>query len=589
MNELTIRTRNTILILGLLQGMTLLGAHSAISRDVLRVPDDLLWLLPWWAVGFGAFSALQLIVVDARDRRLGTFALVLAAVLALTAAYAAYTVEPSLSGRTAPTVTTYVFTAFIGWYVLLPFVQAYLTTGRWPPAYALLYEFAWNNGITLLIASFFTGVFWGLLALWAGLFNLIGIGWLAGLFFNRYFAYPVTALVFAFAVYLGRSHASAVVTVRRVILAVFKALLPLLALITVLFLATLPVMGLEPLWATRHATALLLTLQIAFLLFINAVFQDGQGERPYAAPLRVLVQTATALLPVYSALCAYALSLRIAQYGWSPDRFWAVLLAAVVALYALSYAIAALRRGTTWMAGMAPANVAIAAVLVALFVAVNSPLLDAKRISVESQVARLLAGRVSAANFDYKHLRFDLGRAGNAALADLRDLPAHANAADAAAIRTAAAAALNLTDRYKAQVQPQLTPAQAAPHFTVYPRSAILSETFLQYALGSDAHWQLKHCLRATARCLVLAVDMNGDSARDYVVFRVGDAGDRMSTVFAETDGAWQYVGSLTLNFPQPPKAEDIEALLAKSDYALTENPWRNLKLGEYPQQFRLK
>ncbi len=578
MNDLTHRTRNTILILGLIQGLLMLSAYVVATREILKAPEDLIWLVPWWTVAIAVPTALQLALTDTRDRRVWLFGLGLAGVLALTAAYAAY--ASAVGDGPSP----YVFTTFIGWYVLLPFVQASLKTGRLRPDYPTLFEFAWNNGITLLIASIFTGIFWALLALWAGLFGVIGIKFFSKLFYSPYFAYPVTATVFAFALYLGRNHVSAVVTVRRVILAVFKGLLPLLAVITLLFLAALPFMGLKPLWATGKATALMLTLQILSLFFLNAVFQNGQGEPPYPAWLRALVRAAIVLLPIYTLLCAYALHLRIDQHGWSTDRFWAVLLTAIIGLYTLGYAAAALRRSTVWMAGMAPVNVAIAAVVVMLSVAVNSPLLDAQRISASSQVARLLNGKVAAADFDYRYLRFDLGRAGKTALARLKEISDHA---EATTIRASAEKALNQKTRYGAEVDDIETTAQAAKRFAVYPRGERLSDSFLEYTKSKRADWRIKQCFEVGHRCLALVADMNGDQRKDYVIFRGGLYYERFMVVYTQIDKDWRIVGNLHGRTPmQLPPLDELESLLAKADYTVADNPWRNLKLGKHTQQF---
>lgn len=586
MNELSSRIRNAILILGLVQGLLLLSAHALVTSNVVDARASLIWLVPWWSAAIGVLTALQLTLTDARDRRVWLFGLGLFIGLALTGAYAGYRVEPSTDISIVEEVMPYVLTAFIGWYVLLPFAQAALKTRSPRPDYPALFEFAWNNGITLLIAGIFTGIFWLLLRLWAGLFDVIGIGLFSTLFFNKYFAYPITAMVFAFALYLGRSHVGAVVTVRRVILAVFKGLLPLLVLITVLFLAALPFMGLNALWATHRATALMLTLQILFLFFLNAVFQNGLGEPPYPAWLRALVRAAIVALPFYTLLCAYALYLRIDQYGWSTDRFWATMLAFVVGLHAFGYATAALRRSGAWMSGMAPVNIAIAAAVVALAVAVNSPLLDSQRISAASQMARLLDGRIAAADFDYHYLRFDLGRAGNVVLAKLQD--ANLDHQHASAIRASAKQASERINRYGGPMEKIETTAQAARRFAVYPRGERLSESFLKYASGKQADWQLKRCFEAGQRCAVLVADMNGDKQKDCLLFRFAGPHDRAAVVFAKADERWQSVGAFALyNVPNPKTMDDLEGMLANAEYAFISNPWRNLRLGGHTQQFR--
>lgn len=585
MNDPSSRVRNIIIVLGLIQGILLLLAHTLIDLGALNKHQDMMWLLPWYAVAIGVPTALQLMVTPVRKPRLWGFGLSLTLTLILTGAYTGYMVEPAPTLSSFPIVMPYALTTFIGWYVLLPFVQAWLATQQLRPAYTSLFEFAWNNIITLLIAEIFTGIFWGLLALWAGLFKVIGIEFFHHLFYNKYFAYPVTAAVFAFALYLGRRHVHAVVTVRRIILAIFKGLLPLLALIAMLFLATLPFVGLKLLWGTGKATTLMLTLQIFTVIFLNAVFQNGQGESPYSHWLRAMVKLAVVLLPIYTALCFYALYLRIDQHGWSVDRFWALLLTVVVGLHVLGYAAAALRRSNIWMSGMANVNIAIAAVIVLLSVAVNSPLLDARRISAASQVARLLEEKTPAAKFDYNYLRFELGRIGNAALVRLKEISDHPQAAT---IRSAAQQALLRTNPWDNQGEKIQTTAQAAKHFSVFPRGKQLDDGFLQYVLSARGEWQTKRCLDIDKRCAVLVIDLNEDNRQDYIVFRVNATWDRSTTVFEQTEAGWKSAGRLAATPPETfDNLEQIEAFLDKGDYAMIDNPWRNLRINGRLQHFQ--
>jgi len=360
----------------------------------------------------------------------------------------------------------------------------------------------------------------------------------------------------------------------------------LLALIVLLFLAALPFMGLKPLWATGKATALMLWLQILLMIFLNAVYQNGRGDAPYTSWVRTLVRAAVVLLPIYTALCVYALYLRIDQHGWSTDRFWAVLLTFIVGLHVVGYAVAAVRQRNVWMAGMATVNIAIAAVTVALAVMVNSPILDAQRISAASQVARLLDGRTAAAEFDYKYLRFDLGRPGNAALARLKEITDHPQSA---AIQRGAELALNRTTRAGPERDIVRTAEQTAKHFSVYPAGEHLDDAFLEYAMSRGAAWQLQYCLAPNQRCAVLVIDLNQDRRKDYVLFRIAQRWERFAAVFIREDRAWRLAGHLDVGNSNeaPSSLELLEAQLAKGDYAVMENPWHNLRIGKHTQRFR--
>ena len=576
------RTLSIIVVLGLIQGLMLLLGQQLVQRAILS-GDDLSWRVPWYAVALGVPAALQLLVSDLRDRRVWHFGLVLMGVLVLTGVYTGLAAYPGPDGSNSAVVAPYVLTTLCGWYVSLPFVQTYLKTGRLRPPYADLFDFAWNNIITLMIAALFTSIFWGLLALWAALFKVIGIGFFDRVFYHVYFSYPVSSIVFAFALYVGRTHGQAVVTVRRIILAIFKGLLPLLALIIVLFLAALPFMGLQPLWATGKATALMLTLQVFLVIFLNAVFQDGNNTPPYPAWLRAALRAALVLLPVYTLLCAYALYLRIDQHGWSTDRFWAVLLMLITGLYVFGYALAALRRNTVWMRGMAPVNIAIAALVVVLSILVNSPVLDAHRLSAHSQVARLLEGSVAAARFDYDYLRFELGKAGKTALERLRDVQDHP---EADKVRAGAVAALAKTRQWGPQIETVETVAQLRTHLVLYPRGAVFDEGFLYYLLTHKGDWQLQRCFAVNQHCPVLALDVNNDGQVEYLVFSIDKGSDHAVAVFSHQQ-QWRRVGWLNrLSTNADESQEQLEQTLARGDFAAVPSPWRDLRVGQFRHQF---
>ena len=575
------RTLTIIVVLGLIQGLMLLLGQQLVQRAILS-GSDLYWRVPWYAVALGVPTALQLIVRDLHDRRVWGYGLVLLGVLTLTGVYTGLVVYPGPDASNSVVVTPYVLTMLIGWFVSLPFVQSYLKTGRLQPPYADLFDFAWNNLITLKIAVVFTGIFWGLLALWAALFKVIGIGLFDRVFYHVYFSLPVSSIVFAFALYVGRTNVQAVVTVRRIILAVFKGLLPLLAIIIVLFVLALPFMGLKPLWATGKATALMLTLQVFLVVFINAVFQDGSHTPPYPAWLRGALRGALMLLPVYTLLCAYALTLRIDQHGWSTDRFWAVLLALITGLYVFGYAYAALRRSPVWMQGIAPVNIAIAGLVVLLSVLVNSPLLDAHRLSAHSQVARLLAGRVTAAHFDYDYLRFDLGKAGQVALERLRDIQGHP---EADKMHASALAALAKIRRWGPQLATVETVAQLRGHLVLYPRGAEYAAGFLPYFLNNRGDWRLQECFAVNQQCPVLALDINNDGRPEYLVFNTGSGSNHAIAVFSRQP-QWQQVGWLDGFGNSEDDTTQLEQALARGDYAAVPSPWRDVRVGRSRHQF---
>jgi len=303
-------------------------------------------------------------------------------------------------------VYTFLPGLMVGQVVLLPFVQCWLEEGGRRFPYPCLFRNAWDGALILGVGALFTGGFWAVIALWAGLFSLLEVKFFGDVFFTQEFVLLSIPAAFGLGVAVGRERERVVNALKDIIFAMSRLLLPLLAGVFVLFLAAMLFTGLQPLWNTNHAAATLIGLQAALILFFNGVVQD-QGRLPFGRGLALLTELALALMPVLFALSAVALWLRINQYGLTPDRVLAVLSCGVLGLYGLGYAVAvAMRRLARRpdLRPLEPVNKALAWLGVAVLLAVHTPLLDPLRLAAESQCQRLLSGVTDPAEFDYHSL-----------------------------------------------------------------------------------------------------------------------------------------------------------------------------------------
>jgi hypothetical protein len=574
-----VRMRTGALIFGLVQGLLLLLAQIFVEHG-LWPASEIGGRFAWYSVALAVPTLLVLAWDGGSARRLAQVGAGLAVTLALLGAWSGE--QTGSHSNTTAVLIPYFLTLAVGWYVFLPFAQIWQRSGRWQFPYPQLFEHSWNNAFTLAIAAGFTALFRGLLSLWAGLFQVVGIEFFQELFSSRYFNYPVLTTVFAFALYLARRHVQAVNVARRIVLTVFRLLLPLLAFIALLFLAELPFSGLAPLWRTGFATPLMLALIVLMIVFVNAVVQDGSGKPPYHRWLRRLVEAAVLLLPVYVGLAGYSLGLRVAQHGWSVDRFWGMLLVGLGGLYAFGYALAVWRRrGGAWPALVGRINVGMALVVLALAVLVNSPLLDARRIAVASQTARLLDGRIGAEQFDYRYLRFELGRAGEQALAELQRLERHAQAAQ---IRERAGAILEQRNPWEVTPEALASDAQVLGHLRVYPPRHAVDPGFLAFLRRQREDYTLRGCFARGQRCLLLALDLNRDRRSDYVLIQPPSqySADETLLLFSHELDGWARRGRLhggTAREARRGQAE-LERLLERGDYRAVVPGWEDLQLG---------
>lgn len=402
-------------------------------------------------------------------------------------------------------------------------VQPAEAAGRPVAPYADYFDLVGTNAVRLFLSLAFTGAFWLLLFLAGALFKLIGVEAIQKLIGETAFAFPATGLMFAAAVHMAvqltEARAGLVRGVRTVGLILLAWLLPLMVVIAAGFLASLPFTGLAPLWSTKAAAALLLSAAAALIILINAAYQDGI-EPPHAI-LRWTARAASLLLIPIVVLAAYALRLRIGQYGLTPDRVMACAYLIVATGFTIGYTLAALKSGV-WMKRLEPTNLIMAAVSVVLLIALFTPIADPARLSVASQLKRLEAGKVSPEKFDFQFLRFETNRYGRRALERLK------TSHDAEIARRA---------REMGALDARPAPRPGKPDFagvTVYPTGARLPDSFVRQAWDANPP---SDCIGPGSVCKALILDVDGDGVAE-VLLGVGDIFD----VFREDGGRWTRV-----------------------------------------------
>jgi Domain of unknown function (DUF4153) len=414
---------------------------------------------------------------------------------------------------------------FIGHHLILP---ADLSRRRIAP-FALYFDTAWKAGVQLALSVGFTGAFWLLLFLGSALFRVIGLTFLEDLTRQTWFYVPVTTVAFSVAVHLTDVRDGLIRGVRTVALMLLSWLLLLMTILAAGFVAALPFTGLQGLWSTGSATSLVLAAVAALIILINTAYQDGRADNLPPAILRLAVRVASVLLTPFVVIAFWGLALRIGQHGLTPDRIIALACAAVGALHAAGYAWAALR--TLWLKGdwmrpLEPTNIAGALLALILVLALFSPVLDPARLSVADQVARLERGAVRPDRFDYHFLRFDSGRAGQAALARLTR-----SGDPAIATPARAAQSVPLTGRFDGVIAIKpMDPARV--RIRVQPAGATLPSSFVQqYGRLSTL---LSACTTSVV-CEARLMDLDRDGDDEVLVARA----ERIMTFKREADGRW--------------------------------------------------
>jgi hypothetical protein len=469
----------------------------------------------------------------------------------------------------APATSRAAFLA-LGLFIAQSLVLAGAADRRWIARYATYFDVSWVLGIQIALSLLFAGLFWGALQLGAGLFKMIGIDFFDKLFEHDWFIIPVTAVAFSFGLHLSDARADWVRGIRRLVLILLSWLLPLLALFAIGFLVALPIMGVEALWKTRYGASLVLTTACCLIGLLNAAYQQGETPPPFV--LRWIGRAAAIALVPLAGLGLWATWLRVDQYGLTPERLVALSGILVIVCYALGYLIAAFIKGP-WLKAVEGTNILTAFVVLAVILAVTTPLADPARLSVANQLARLESGKTKVAAFDFKFLRFDGERYGSAVLADLQQ---GATGPDADFIRQQASTTLAMQHRYDAL---PIRPEDRAANITVYPTGKVLDPSFLatdwNAAQGEDYYYVPRCLVAATEKCNVYLINLDGKGADEVVVPQFDDA-----WVFQQQgDGHWDKVGSLKSTAP----CAEVVAALKQGTFTLVPpetTPWQDVAIG---------
>jgi hypothetical protein len=476
-------------------------------------------------------------------------------------------------------IATFVVAATLGVYILLPFGRIYYETGRFSFPYTELFRHSWNTPFIVAIGFLFLGLYWTLVVLWAELFRILGMSFFRDVFYSAPFVHMTSYTTFGLGLAVGKESHGVINTLRTITLRVFRILTPLLAFIALLFLAALVFTGLQPLWETRAASPLLLNLLALSVLFINAVFQDGSEERPYPTWVRRGVEGMLVALPIFSGLILYSIGLRIQQYGLTPDRLYVVLAGIVFSLYGLGYAAAVVRRGAVWIGLIRPINIGVALFVVALAIAVHTPVLDPLGWSARNQYQRLIEGMADPKDFDYGALRFLMGRAGYSKLEALERAESLPNALLIRAHVTAAKSAESYYALRKARPPKQLTePELLKGRLEVLPKGAEASDRLLQ-AIVEKHSGGADNCVRV-AGCLLYAVNLDEDPENEYLLVPPLLAYDSITIFDQGTDG-WEKIGSLVLRRGTWIKPAELIDKLRASEIELITPIYRDIRIGD--------
>lgn len=291
---------------------------------------------------------------------------------------------------------------------------------RWSD-YPSLFTRAWEIVVRYVVAWAFAGVFWGLYFLSNAVLNLVGIGVLENLAEIDPMPPVLTGAVLGLA--LAVIHEMRHLISPKIVLRLFRLLLPPVALVSAVFVLMVPIRGLSSLTGDWSAGAIVMVMGLALVSLITVSIDRDEGEAASAPVLVWSARGGSVMVLILAALALWAIGLRVGQYGLTPPRVFAGVSGLVLLGYGVLYTVGLLR-GVLWRHWVRQANVWMALVSMGLAAAWLSPVLNAESLSAKSQLARVARGDLAADEVDLTEIARDWGHAGERALEAYRD-PEH--------------------------------------------------------------------------------------------------------------------------------------------------------------------
>ena len=550
-------------------GMALTGIVQGLVCYLLTlylIPKDSGWMF-YALPGSLAFSSVLLFtVVSFKQRALWCWLAVVLVVVLGMGGWLKLNLNEEDQWRQYDALWTYGWCLLLMALLALPWLQYRIQPATGLPRYAYFYAQQWQNALTLLLIGVANGLVWLVLLLWSGLFELANITFFSRLFFDtRWFVFVCIGLVTALTVILARQNERLITAIHKLLALIATGLLPLVSLLALLFLATLPFAGVTAISQRFSAAALLSALAFVQLLLTAMVWEPNATRLGYPRLLRLLIQTAVMLTPVYVLIAGWALWVRIGQYGWTSDRLHGVLVVAVLLVWSVGYLIGLLRRREDPSPQLGLVNLAVSLLGLALLFLLYTPVLDSWRISVNSHMSRYHRGKINADQVSLYMLSHS-GKPGRAALLELQQDKAFTQDAKRQQ---------QLKRLLSGDLSPtiKLTAEALAKNVTIPPGSMPPDNAL--WAAVIEQRYRVESCSEVGS-CVLVSQDLNGDGKAERVLYAFGD---RTVLVFAQGEKGWEYKASA----PLPSGLNKAKLLQAVKDGALGAKPkaWKDITLGD--------
>ena len=486
-------------------------------------------------------------------RRFLKGALLFTVLAAILAAYTGYLLTPWV--RNSGIMSSFRASGLVLCFQALIYLQ--LWSARLTITYDRFFLLSWRNLLVASASYLFMGVLWLILLLWGELFELVGIDFFSELFGKDWFIFPALSLAAGLGYVIFRRLSGIIDTFSRVLRALCFFLLPLVSAILLMFLAVLPVTGLGALWEIGSGSGLVLWLVCFYLIFFNAIYRVEEGFTGYPVWLEKLVLIGLAVTPAYAIIALSDIWLQVDQYGLTVDRCWALTISLLLLGLTAMYAVLVVSARLNMPSAIGVTNIRFGWVVMGLMVLVNTPMLDFRKVSLNSQLAAWERGEVSDEDLDVKYIATNLGRHGYLALTELKE-------------RGSDELVARIEETYKGwQFHPRtrrLTPDDLMVWHTDDPAPEELVQTIIE-AQGRTNELRIH----------LVPVELDGQAPTEWIV--IHEYADRYREyIWRQEKGEWRRGG--TYQSYDTDGLEWEEFLQDEANFKVLPPRWKNIKMG---------
>ena len=464
-------------------------------------------------------------------------------------------------------LTPYVVTGLVLCFKTLIYLQ--LWAARQPFTYDNFFLLTWRNLLLTVLGYIFMGVVFALLMLWGKLFNLVNIEFFSELFRERWFIFPALTTALGLGIVILRRLTHVIDTFSRVLRSLCFFLLPLVSAILLMFLAVLPVQGLDTLWDTGAGTMIVLVLLGICLAFFNATYRVSEGFDGYPDWLEKVILANLALTPIYALIALYGIWLRVDQYGLTVDRCYVLMIALLMLGLTSAYSYSIIRERLAATAFIGRVNIWFGWTVMALTLLVNSPLLDFRWMSLNSQLAAWEAGEVSDDDLDLDYIAWNLGRPGALALEEMQEQGSERLAS-------------RIEKIYKRSPFASPEPKEVTrDDLVVWHTEEPLPEGLAEAVLSHE-----KHGYRTTMEVHLLPIELDGKMPTEWLTIRDESRHywNHDLYIYYQEGGEWERTSVQTLSFSdeyRDDKHKNWDIILNEATIEAVPSRWKNIKIND--------